>query len=212
MDGRGQFPVTVPATAAGAVIPLMTASCRLAGWSLIPSDASGLTGANTVVAPIAGATIAQVLAVPAGEYTCKWSAFLNGAAAAAEQDNMAIFVGATLAEVGNIPPAAGNYPQPDVTIVVPPGGATVAVKTNGAGTAGVTYGALIDLTPVAAGECVLLDGAQVVAVINMPVAASSNVHASREGIYIGNALNLKVNTGIVSGAVYVRHHSDYISE
>lgn len=212
MSGRGQFPVTVPATAAGAPIPLLGASCRLHGWSLIPTDASGLTGNSTVLAPGAGATITQVVAVPAGEYTCKWSAFLNGAAAAAEQDNMAIFVGATLAEVGNIPPAAGNYPQPDVTIVVPAGGATVAVKTNGAGTAGVTYGALIDLTPVAAVECQLLDGAQVVAVINIPVGASDNKHFGKEGIYVGNALNLKVTTGLVSGAVYVRHHDDYAYE
>lgn len=208
MSGRGQFPVTVPATAAGAPIPLLGASCRLHGWSLIPADTTAQAAAGDVLAPGAAATIVQIVAVPAGEYTVKWSASITGAVAAAEQDNMALFVGATLAEVGNIPVAAGNYPQPDTVITVPAGGATIAVKTNGAGTAGVTYGAVMSLVPTAAGECVLLDGGQVVAVINMAPGASANHHIGGGGIYVGNALRLQVNTGLVSGAVYIRHHDD----
>lgn len=96
------------------------------------------TGAVTSVGA-AGVITSQVLA--AGTYNLQWQVQLVGAAAAADANNFQVTVGATQVAVSQNSGAAGTYPQPSLTIVIPAGGATVAIKSIGAGTVGVTYGA-----------------------------------------------------------------------
>jgi hypothetical protein len=72
----------------------------------------------------------------------QWLAGLSGTLAApADVNNLALFVGAVQVGVSVNEAVVGNYPQLPASIEVPAGGATVSVKTIGAGTAASVYSA-----------------------------------------------------------------------
>lgn len=99
---------------------------------------SSVNGSGTASAPAAGATIASIT-LPAGSYTVQWELGLSGTLAAADADNLGLFVGATQVATSENQGAAGNWPQVPVAIEVASGGTTVALKAIGAGTAGSVY-------------------------------------------------------------------------
>lgn len=111
--------------------------------------ADSLTGIGAVIAPAANATIAQIVNVPAGIYETIAQINLSAAApAVADLNNMHITGGPT-----NFPllidPAQNTpitSPAFRMTLAAP---ATIAVKAIGAGTAAVTYSALLVLRRVA---------------------------------------------------------------
>lgn len=104
---------------------------------------------GTQAAPGAGTTIAATPVLPAGVYTVKWAVVLTGTLAAADEGNIGLFNGAGLVvnhisgiNVGTI------ENQPDVQMVIPPGGAVVAAKAVGAATAGSVYQASVVATRI----------------------------------------------------------------
>jgi hypothetical protein len=207
-DFRGLRPITVPVTAAGQTAQLTVESCRLTGWSLAPKDVAGFSNTGAAVAPIANQSLFSIVAVPAGLYTASWTVTLVGPAAAADQNNFALFVGGLQVAVSDNPGAAGQYPQPPIQIVVPAGGAIISVRSVGAGTATVTYDATLALGGGPPAECVILDGGQIVGVSSMAAGAVNTQSLPAEGVYVGSGLAVQVNAGTISGCLYVRDSSE----
>lgn len=100
-----------------------------------------------VLGPAAAATIAT-LTLASEEWTVNWEVQLDGTVAAADENNFGLYVGATLVATSVNPPTAGGpYLQESQTIQVPFGGAALAVKAIGAGTATAGYTASFTVTP-----------------------------------------------------------------
>lgn len=124
---------------------------RVPGLAVPPAPSNAVTGSAT--SPAAGATIATVT-LPQGTYTVSWSVMLTGTVAAADLDNFGLYVGANLVATSlNGINAGTSYPQPAVVIEVPAGGAALAVKAIGAGTASSVYSATIDAPQTAGLTC-----------------------------------------------------------
>jgi hypothetical protein len=187
---------------------LLAGPGRLMGWSFRESGAeSAFDVESTTLAPGAGVTVAQILNVPAGLYVASWEVQLIGAAAAADQDNFALFDGATQLSTSLNAGAAGQYPQTPVQFTNP-ASSTIAVKAIGAATAGVTYGAQISLAPVITGQSALelRDGNSVLAEISAATAGELTAWLGPQGIDFYNGISGVVVSGSMIGAVYAAFH------
>src|SRR5260370_30021917 len=130
-------------------VPVIQSDCRLVGWSLRDtSTPSFAEGEGSVLSPGAGAQPVTLAGLAAGTYDVTWQVSLQGAAAAADANNFQLKNGAAAVENSINAGAAGAYPQVGARITVAQGG-TVTVVAIGAGTAGVTYLAQVELAPVA---------------------------------------------------------------
>lgn len=208
-DFRGLRVLNIAATTGPTTLLISTNRLRLCGWSLSASDATGLEATNTQVAPLAATTIATLPNTPAGEYTVKWQVELVGPAAAADQNNFRLFVGGNVVATSLNQGAAGNYIQSDVNIVVPAGGASVRIQNIGAGTAAVTYGASLTLTQAVTAEGSFVSAGHTLGVFSAAPSAVDKIFVSEEGIYVPNDLAMVLNSGTVSGCVYVRMAEKY---
>lgn len=196
----------IPAIAPVSGTVLLAGPGELLGWSFRESGAeTGLSTEASLVSPGAGATIASIASVPVGVYTISWETQLIGAAAAADQDNFALFSGATQLAVSLNAGAAGQYPQTTVQFSLT-SAQTIAVKAVGAGTVGVTYAAQLAVTPVTAGQAVLelRDGNQPLCEISAGIAGSLSQWFGPEGIRFYNQIQAVPIAGQMTGAIYAR--------
>lgn len=106
------------------------------------------TSSGSQTSPGAAATIASIAAA-AGTYTVQWTVVLSGTLGAGDANNLQLTNAATQVAVSTNAGAAGTYVQQTATIVVPAGGATVAVKSILAATVGGVYAAQLTITPLA---------------------------------------------------------------
>lgn len=201
---HGIRPFTVPALTAPASSQVITSPCRLVGWSLASTDTAGLANSGTVTSPAAGATIASVAAVPAGEYTVSWLAELSGTVGAPEVNNFGLYVGAVLQTASANPGAAGNYPQDPVTVIVPAGGATVAIKAVVLGTVGAVYDANLSLTRAGGAEAVISDPYNTLGVSQMGTSQSDTQVLDVAGLSESVSITVQAISGTISGVVYAR--------
>ena len=208
-DERGPHPVTVPATTGPATVTILTSPHRLCGWSLASQDVTNSAGTGNQTAPAAGTVIASVAAAPQGEYAVEWTVQLTGTPGAGELDNFGLYVGATLVATSLNQGAVGDYVQETVTIKVPAGGATVAIKNIGIGTAGAIYAATLVLGGQTPTQGYFADGAQQVGVFGIPGGLGETDYLGDYGVYVGTQLNMVVNSGTVSGVVYVKDKFEY---
>jgi hypothetical protein len=185
---------------------LISSDCRLVGWSLrdtsVPAAADN---AGQVVAPAAGAAIVTLSGLRAGTYDVNWQVGLQGAAAAADADNFQLKNGATVIENTINAGAAGAYVQTGTRITVPANG-TVTINAIGAGTAGVTYLAQIELVPTQVGATVveLQDSGNILGEVSLlPGGAETDV-LDHYGVLCQGRINLHVISGQVTGVVYAR--------
>lgn len=197
-------PIPVPLTSADIV--LLSGDCYFCGWSI--REASGETASDAqgfVVAPGAGAAIATSPSQVGGTYTLNWTVELIGAAAAGDQNNFGLYVNAVLVATSVNLPAAGEYPQPPVQVVIP-NGTTYQVKAIGAGTAGVTYGASVSAVPVAIGDAVVefRDGLNPLAEVSLPANGSNSQSWGQIGHQIKSDIRVHVIAGIVAGTISAR--------
>lgn len=128
-------------------------------WDVRRVSLAGLTaaapaGASTTVSgqqtsPGAGATIAATAALPAGTYLVSWTVVLSGTLGAGDANNLQLTNGATQVATSLNAGAAGTYIQQQATVVIPAGGAIVAVKSIAAATVGGVYAAQITAAPQA---------------------------------------------------------------
>jgi len=97
--------------------------------------AAGGVTSGSQTDPAAG-TVITSQALPAGTYAVSWDVALNGSGfAAGDSNNFGLYLGATLLAQslnGNFISGNFSYPQPPLTVTVPAGGATLAVKNIGA--------------------------------------------------------------------------------
>lgn len=199
----GTLPLTVPLTTT--TLALMPGSGVLAGWSIREAVTDTLANASgNVVAPGAGATVVTSPALAAGTYVVSWTVALQGAAAAADANNFQLFNGAAAVEASVNPGAAGEYIQVQAVFTVS-ANATVSIKAIGAGTAGVTYSADLNLTPDGVVETIaeLVSGADIVGEIGLTDAISDTEWFGPDGPILQNGLTLNVISGACKGCVYV---------
>lgn len=202
-DRRGPRPVTVPATAAPASAPLITAPCRLVGWSLAAGAVFGTQPAEArVVSPGAGAAIVTLL-IPTGSWSIAWTVQLDGAAAAADENNFQLFAGLVAADTSVNAGAAGTYPQAPVLSLVTAATLLLSVKTIGAGTVGVGYTADILATPSSAGTGQINDSGQPLAFVGAPPGGTDTRHLGKHGLYVSTSLALQVNSGTLQGVIWI---------
>lgn len=158
------FPAQVYAVAAGAPgVPTFVADAiapkdgyvwfvtRLSVDGLVAGGGTPAEGSGTVTSPAANAVVGQITLanLAPGTYNVYTTVGLTAGAPAAGTDNnnMVLKFGTTLYNL-IYPAALGNYPMLPVQITIPQGNAnTIAVRTIGAGTAGVQYAAEITIVP-----------------------------------------------------------------
>ena len=205
---RGSYAITVTQAQAAAGTILANGPKRLMGWSMVSGAAVTAEAQGRVVAPAAGAVIAQVTGLVAGDYLVTWSVELDGAAAAAELNNFNLNNGASAVLVSDNPAAAGTYPQPGVVVTVAAGG-TVSVKAIGAGTVGIGYSAQITVGLLAGGAIGnVLDGGQVVGAVSTGQDQTDVQWMGDDGVYLGTSVAVQATAGKLSGCVYVRDWYD----
>ena len=206
--GNGSIPFPLNAVTADQVI--ITGPAYLRSYSVRDTQNNSPVQANgSTVAPAAGATIATTAALPGGTYAVSWTVGLLGAAAAADANNFQLLVGATVIEPSLNPGAAGDYPQLAVEVTVPAGTA-VLVKAIGAGTAGVTYLAELEVSPSGEIETIaeLLDGSRPVAEISFRNEYTASADYGKPGICIETQLNIHMIQGTITGSVHVSYDRD----
>lgn len=186
---------------------LISGPARLMGWSVRDSGPQNATETQgQVLSPGAGAVVATLAGIAAADYDIRWQVQLIGAAAAADQNNFALFFGATQLLTSENAGAAGIYPQ---TQIEQYGGfgANIVVKTIGAGTVGVTYVAQLSgvLRSVSGPVLQLQDDGHEIAEIGAPIFAVDSKWFGPSGIKIRGSLRTIVNVGQVSGALYLRY-------
>ena len=186
---------------------LLTGPAYLCGWSL--REASGnidLNKEGSVVAPGAVTNIVSLTGVPPGKYTVNVVTSLQGAAAAGDANNFQLSVPGGQTEVLVNPGAAGNYPQDEIVLTTTLTGAW-NVRTVGAGTAGVTYSATIEL--LLEGEVVavaeIVDGNNPLGEISCIALGVSNAWFGRPGLWVRNQIALNIISGALQGAVYAAY-------
>lgn len=185
---------------------LLAGPGELMGWSFRESGAEvGLETEGAIVSPAAGATVASIANVPVGVYNINWSVQLIGAAAAADQDNFVLKVGATSVMVSLNAGAAGQYPQASLQVTLA-SVQTISVNAVGAGTVGVTYAAQISVIPATTGQAVLelQDGNQVLAEVTAGTAGALSEWFGPEGIRFLNQIKAVPINGQMTGAIYAR--------
>lgn len=201
LGGTIAFAVTATSTN----VTILQGAGRLAGWSLRDlSSAVPISKRGTAAAPAAGATIATTGALAAGTYTVNWSVELDGAPAAADENNFQLFNGASPVVISINPGVAGVYPQPPSEIIVTAGN-TVSIKSVGAATAGVNYTANLTLTPVAVDDAVVefVDGNNPIGETSLGALRYDTEWFGTAGPKIQQTLTMNVVSGSVVGAVYI---------
>jgi len=201
---QGTRAVTVPVTAAGASAPLISAPCRLKGWSLTSLGGKSTEADGTQNAPAANTVIANTAVVPAGDYSVAWTVELEGTVAAGtDNDNFQLRINSATAATSLNLAVAGEYPQASLTATVTPSG-TVAVRNNLAGSVGSIYRAVIVLTPADPAAVTLLDGQQTIGQSSIPYGFSDTEFLDEEGIYVSTSIVMSVQFGSVNGCIYVK--------
>ncbi|SRR5712691_5170392 len=204
VDTGREYPLSVPPTSTDLL--LVGPPVHLTGWSL--RDASGDVASSAegqAVAPGAGAAIVTLSGLAAGTYDVTWTVALQGAAAAADANNFQLKNGAAAVVNSINAPAAGAYPQVGARIVVVQGG-TVTVNAIGAGTAGVTYLAQVELAPVLVPNFTVefRSGGNVIAESSAPAGEIDTQGFGGAGILARQGILLHPVSGIVAGTVYAK--------
>jgi hypothetical protein len=187
-------------------VQVIASDCRLVGWSLRDtSTPAAQDGAAQVVAPGAGAAIVTLSGLRAGTYDVVWQVGLQGAAAAADANNFQLKNGVTVVENSDNAGAAGAYSQVGARITVPVNG-TVTVNAIGAGTAGVTYLANVELTPSQVGATVveIQDTGNILGEVSLPPGGSETDVLDHFGVLCQGRISVHVISGQVTGVVYAR--------
>jgi hypothetical protein len=100
------------------------------------------------ITPAAGATIATLASLPAGDYQVEWTVGLSGTLAAGTDNDNFLLSAPGISSIHSINEAvAGNYPQEtvDVTLASP---GTIKVLTGVLATTGAVYDAQITVIPL----------------------------------------------------------------
>lgn len=201
--GEGMRAVTVKAVTAPGTVQVITAPCRLCGWSLQAGDAAGTSATGAVTSPGAGAVIASLGTLPPGDYTVSWQVTLAGAAAAGDLNNFALQVAGVTVATSDNPGAAGTYPQEPADITVPAGGAVVRVIAVAAGVVGAVYTAQLAASALGTAQGQILDSVQVLGVTAPQAGAADTRVLSHRGIYVSTSLTVQAIQGTLSGVLYV---------
>lgn len=201
---RGAYAIAVSQAQAAAGTILANGPKRLLGWSLVSGASITSEAQGRVVAPAAGATIASVAGLAAGDYLVAWSVQLDGPAAAADLDNFNLNNGASAVLVSDNPGAAGDYPQPGIVVTVPAAG-SISVKAIGAGTVGVGYAAQLTVSLLAGGAiATVLDGGLPLGVVSTGQDQVDVQWMGEAGIEVATSVAVLASAGKVSGCIYVR--------
>lgn len=202
----GAYALTVTQAQATAGTVLANGPKRLLGWSMVSGAAATAEGEGRVVAPAAGATIATIGPLVAGDYLVTWSVQLDGAAAAADENNFQLMNGAAAVLKSDNLGAAGEYPQTGVVVTVAAAG-TLSVQAVGIGTAAVGYSAQLTAALLAGGAIgQVLDGGQVLGVVSTGQDQTDVQWMGDEGIEVLTSVAVQATAGKLSGCLYVRDH------
>lgn len=112
-----------------------------------PNGGASSTTSGSATSPGAAAVITSQ-ALAAGTYAVQWTVVLSGTLGAGDANNLQLTNGATQVATSLNAGAAGTYGQQSATVVIPSGGATLAVKSIAAATVGGTYAAQLTATPL----------------------------------------------------------------
>jgi hypothetical protein len=195
-------PIPVPVTAVD--IAILNAPCKYYGFSLreasgdIPRDNQG-----TVTSPAAGATIATLAGLAAGNYTVSWVVGLAGTLAAPDANNFQLTVTGSPAEPSINLAVAGEYPQVNAEVTVPASG-TISIQAIGIGTVGAVYTAQLAIQPslVDEAQVEIRDGNQPLGECGLGIGGSETEYTGPPGIKVRNSITLHVVQGTVTGVVY----------
>lgn len=209
--GRGIWAVKVPATISGQPAVLMSASCRLCGWSILDGGSQpNVTQFSTSVAAAAAGTLTLTGALTVYQVTvtpaAAWPAGVNQVTVSNLQggtQTQDIEGGTTNAVVFTFGPGIPTTADPVVSVPAIVGGPAYTID------AVASVAAALFPEIVALGQ--FRDGNDIIG-LTAPVTGRTDTQwLSDEGIYVGNSLRFTAASGLLSGVVYVRdaHEKDY---
>lgn len=105
------------------------------------------TKEGQVTNPGAGATIATLGVLPAGQYTAYWNVGLEGTVTAADADNMKVVLGAANLAHAAFPGVVGEYPQAQFQFTADGVNSVTVVAVAAASGATAIYDAFISVVP-----------------------------------------------------------------
>jgi hypothetical protein len=208
MRRKGARTLTVTSTQALGNVTLLRGPLRLCGWSMNdgnPTQSS--TVDQSAAAPGAGATVASI-SLGNGPWQIEWTLELSGTPAAADADNVQLFIGATLLATSVNAGAVGNYPQEEVQAIVVFGPLTLAWKAIGAATAGSVYKVEANIVPTGASTGQIRDGAQNLGFIGIAPGINQTVWFERGGIQVDTEISVQTLAGLIQGVLYYYLDSD----
>jgi hypothetical protein len=172
------------------------------GWSLTDGSASQeLANTGSQTSPPASTTISS-LSLPSGTYNVNWTVELTGTPGAADVDNVALHIGATVLAISSNLGAVGDYPQQQAEAVITGGPLTLSARSIGAGTAGAVYTVTLNVIPTGNSQATLRDGGMPIAYINVAPGGVDTRWLDREGIGADTELILQTTQGTVSGVIW----------
>jgi hypothetical protein len=204
LGSRGIYAISVSQAQASANTALASGPKRLLGWSIISGAASSTETVGQVTSPAAGATIATLTNLPAGDYSVTWTVELAGTLAAADANNFQLLNGVTVVLASDNQAVAGVYNQPGVVVTVPANG-SISIQAIALGTVGAVYRAQLVVSLLAGGAIGnVLDGSQIVGVISTGADQVDVQWMGDHGIYLGTQVSIQATVGKLSGCIYVR--------
>lgn len=200
----GVTPVPILDTSTGGFVT--GGKVSLAGWSLRATSAQiSQQTQGQFNAPPANTTITSIV-LPAGEWVVNWDVSFGGTTSATEVNNLGIFqTNALLTGSENGSTAGVEYPQAQLLLSIPAGGATVAIKNTLAATAASVYFASINASPVGSvAVAEITSGGNPIAEVSLPIGTSDTHFFGSGGVEARSDVTLAVLSGTMRGAMYVR--------
>jgi hypothetical protein len=206
--GRGIWAVKVPATIPGAPSTVMSASCRLCGWSIVDQGGQPVVTALDVAIAAAAAgsltltgfqTVSLVTVTP----SAAWPAGVNQVTltnVTGGTQTVDIEGGTTNAAVLSFPNPIATTGTPVVSVPAIVGGPAYTIEAVGT-VAAASF-------PAGTSTAQFQDGNDRIAAIAPIPGRTDNTFLSDCGIYVGNSLVFSVVSGLMSGVAYVRDADD----
>lgn len=190
------------ATQAASNARLVGGPVRLRGWSLSDGIApGGITADASVIAPVAGATIASV-SLPTLVYQVAWSLQLSGTPGAADANNVQALLGAALQATSVNQGAAGIYGQEEFQLTVTGGPLLLAFKAINNAVAGSAYTIEANITPIGSSAATVMDGAQPLGFSVMPPGGGDTHWFSGDGVEVLSQLSVQATLGAPQGVLW----------
>lgn len=208
MRRTGARTLILSASQSAAGSRLVGGPVRLWGFQMSGGQAAqGLTVDQSVAAPAAGAHVATIM-LPNGSYQVEWTLEIEAAGAAADLDNVQVFISATQVATSVNAGAVGTYQQEEISVTVTGGPLTLAFSAAGAASAGSVYKVEANITQVSDSQATIFDGGGQVAFSDIAPGRVDSRWFGDIGLCVDTELRVLATAGAITGVLWYSLESE----